>query len=91
VPEVELLGLVSAWLIVDPEPARAPLIPPVIVPIVQVKLLGALEIRAKFALAPLQIVAVEAFVTAGAGLTVTVIVKAAPTHEPPVVVGVTRY
>ena len=36
VPEALLLGLVSTWLIVEPEPALAPVMPPVIVPRVQV-------------------------------------------------------
>jgi hypothetical protein len=35
-PAVELLGLLSTWLIRFPDPAVAPVIPPVIVPTVQV-------------------------------------------------------
>jgi hypothetical protein len=58
---------------------------------VQVNVLGALAVRAIAGLDPLQILAVAAFVTAGLGLTVTVMVKAEPTHEPVVDVGVTRY
>jgi hypothetical protein len=74
VPAVVLLGLVNAWLIVPPDPAVAPVIPPEIVPIVQVKVLGVLAVKVMFGLAPLQIVAVAGLVTAGFGLTVTVIV-----------------
>jgi hypothetical protein len=58
---------------------------------VHVKVLGALAVRAIAGLDPLQILAVAALVTAGLGLTVTVMVKAEPTHEPVVDVGVTRY
>jgi hypothetical protein len=90
-PAVVLLGLVSVWLIVEPEPALAPVTLPVTVPIVHVKLLATLEVKAMFVPAPLQIIFVEAFVTVGAGLTVTVIVKAVPTHDPVVEVGVTMY
>ena len=36
VPAALLLGLVRTWLIVDPEPALVPVMPPVIVPMVQV-------------------------------------------------------
>ena len=78
-------------MIVEPEPALAPVMPPVIVPMVHVKLLGTLDVNVMFVDAALQIVFVAAFVTDGAGFTVTVIVKAAPTHEPVVEVGVTRY
>ena len=45
-PAVALLGLVNTWLIAPPEPAVAPVIPPVIVPIVHVKVLGAEEEKA---------------------------------------------
>jgi hypothetical protein len=90
-PLAELLGLVSTWLMVAPELALAPVIPPVIVPIVHAKLLGALAVSAIAGLVPLQVLAVAAFVTAGFGLTVTVIVKGEPTHDPVVEVGVTIY
>jgi hypothetical protein len=56
-----------------PDPAVAPVIPPEIVPIVQAKLLGAVAASEMFGLAPLQIAAVEGFVTDGVGLTVMVI------------------
>ena len=65
--------------------------PPVIVPIVHAKLLAALAVRATFGPVPLQVLAVAALVTAGIGLTVTVIVKADPAHDPATDVGVTTY
>lgn len=74
-----------------PELAVAPLIRPMLVPIVQLKLLAALAVSAIFGLVPLQTVALVALVRAGAGFTVTVIVEAAPTQEPEVDVGVTKY
>ena len=62
------------------------------VPIAHVNvLLGMLAVKLMFVLLPLQILFVLAVVTAGAGLTVTVIVYAAPAHEFVVEVGVTRY
>jgi hypothetical protein len=61
-------------LIVLPDPAAAPVMLPVIVPIVHAKLLGALAVNAMFGLVPLQVLAVLAVVTAGVGLTVTMIV-----------------
>jgi len=91
VPEMLLLGLVSIWLIVGPELALAPVTPPVTVPIVHEKLLAPLAVKVIFGLVPLQTVAVFELVTAGAGLTVTVIVRGVPTHEPTVEVGVTMY
>jgi len=78
-------------LIVAPEPALAPVIPPVIVPIVHEKLLATLAVKLIFGPVPLQVVFVAAVVTIGVGFTVTVIVKAAPAQEPVVEVGVTRY
>jgi hypothetical protein len=66
--------LVSVWAIVDPLPALAPVILPVIVPTVQVNVLGADAVNAIFVAVALQIVAVFAVVTTGVGLTVTVIV-----------------
>ncbi len=59
---------------VAPEPALAPVMPPVIAPIVQAKLLGTLDINVIFGLVPLQVLAVGELVTIGSGLTVTVIV-----------------
>ena len=78
-------------MIVAPEPPLAPVMPPVIVPMVQAKLLGIEAVKLTLAPAPLQMVAVLAVVTTGAGLTVTVIVKVEPVHEPTVEVGVTIY
>jgi hypothetical protein len=90
VPAV-LPGLVSTWLMVEPEPLLAPVIPPVIVPIVHEKELGALAVKLRFGPVPLQIVAAVVEVMTGAGLTVTVMVNGLPTQEPVVDVGVTIY
>jgi hypothetical protein len=73
VPAVALLGLFNVCAIVLPLPALAPVIPPVIVPIVQEKVLGALAVNAMFVAVLLQIAAVFAVVTTGVGFTVTVI------------------
>ena len=73
VPVALLLGLVSVCAMVEPDPADAPVILPVIVPTVQVKVLGVLAVRAILVAVPLQIVAVLAVVTTGVGFTVTVI------------------
>jgi hypothetical protein len=73
-PAVELLGLVSVWLIVLPPPLLAPVIPPLIAPIVHVNELGALAVSEIFGPVPVQIETAGALVTAGVGLTVTVIV-----------------
>lgn len=59
---------------VFPEPALAPVIPPVIAPTVQVKLLGAEAVNARFTFEPLQVDAAGELVTTGSGLTVTVTV-----------------
>ena len=74
VPVVVLLGLVSVWSMMFPDPALAPVMPPVIVPIIQVKVLGMEAVKIIFDSVPLQVVAVAEVVTAGAGLTVTVMV-----------------
>ena len=61
-------------MIVEPEPALAPVIQPVIVPIVQLNVLGALVVKLMFGpVPPLQVLAVLAVVTVGIGFTVTVI------------------
>lgn len=91
VPAAELLGLVRTWFIVLPELAVAPVILPVMVPTVQVKLLGALAVNAIFGPVLLQVIAVFAVVTTGVGLTVTIILLATPIHKPVIEVGVTRY
>lgn len=76
---------------VEPEPPVAPVIPPVIVPMVQVKVLAIEAVKLMFVPDPLQIVAVLAVTITGAGLTVTVMVYGAPAQEPIVEVGVTIY
>jgi hypothetical protein len=86
-----LLGLVSACEIVDPDPAEAPVIPPLTVPIVQVNVEGADEVNAMFVVPPLQMEAVFKVVTTGVGFTVKVIVVGEPAQAPPVEVGVTIY
>jgi hypothetical protein len=65
--------------------------PPVIVPIVHVNVLGALAVKLILGPVPLQVVAVLAVVIIGFGFTVTVIVKGIPGQEPDVEVGVTIY
>ena len=70
----------------------APVIPPVIVPTVHVKVDAALAVRAIFVAVALQIVTVLAVVTTGVGFTVTVIVYCGPGQAGVAVdVGVTRY
>ena len=91
VPVVILLGLVSVWLIGLPEPFTAPVIPPVIVPMVHTKLPVTLDVKAIFVLLPEQMLFVATFVTSGDGYTVMVRVKAEPAQEPVVEVGVIRY
>lgn len=87
-----MLGLVNVWLIVEPVPALAPVMLPVIIPIVQLKLLGAVAASAIFVVPPLQIADVFAVVTTGVGLTVTVIVYGVPVQAVAAVeVGVTMY
>ena len=68
---------------VVPEPALAPVMPPVMVPVVHAKALGVLAVKVILELVPLQVLAVAAFVTAGTGFTVTVtaeFVAAQPTE-----------
>jgi len=69
-----LLELVNISLIVVPEPLFAPVMPPVIVPTVQINVLAALAVKLMLGLVPLQVVLVFKVVTDGIGLTVTVIV-----------------
>ena len=78
-------------MIILPEPALAPVIPPVMVPIVQLNVLGTLAVKLMFGPFPLQALAVLAVVTAGFGFTVTVIVYGVPAQLPVVAVGVTLY
>jgi hypothetical protein len=92
VPAVALLGLFKVCAIVAPLPPLAPVMPPVIVPIVHVNVLAEVAVNAILVADPLQIDAVFAVVTAGVGLTVTVIVYGAPGHAVLAVdVGVTIY
>jgi hypothetical protein len=86
-----LLEFVNVWLMVDPEPALAPEIPPLMVPIVHEKLLATEAVSEIFGPDPLQVVAVPLLVTIGEGLTVMVIVEGVPVHVPVVEVGVTMY
>ena len=74
-----------------PAPALAPDMLPVLVPKVHANVLAALAVRLILELVPLQMLLLVAFVTAGIGLTVTVIAVAAPAQEPVVEVGVTLY
>ena len=74
-----------------PDPALAPVIPPVIVPIVQLKVLATVAVRLMFGLVLLQVVAVAGLVTDGLGKTVTVMVNGVPAHDPTTDVGVTIY
>lgn len=69
-----MLGFVSVCAMAEPDPALAPVMLPVIVPIVQVNVLGAVAARAIFVVPPLQMAAVFAVVTTGLGFTVTVTV-----------------
>ncbi len=62
-------------MIVPPELALAPVIFPVIVPIVQLNVLGVLEVRLMLVPTPLQVEAVVELVTKGVGFTVTVMVN----------------
>jgi len=66
------LGLVSDCAMALPDPGEAPVIPPVIVPIVQTKVLGTEEVRFIFVFVPVQTLAAEGVVTTGAGFTVIV-------------------
>jgi hypothetical protein len=61
-------------LIIGPEPGLAPVIPPLIVPIVQEKLLATEADKLILGPDPLHVTAVFPVVTFGAGFTVTVIV-----------------
>ena len=78
-------------MIVAPDPALAPVMLPVIVPMVHSKLLGKLDVRGILGSVPLQVLAVGELVTVGIGFTVTVTVKAVPAHKSAVEVGVTIY
>jgi hypothetical protein len=64
---------------------------PVIVPIVQVKVLATEAVNVMFGLTLLQALAVAAFVTTGLGTTDTVNMKGEPAQAPVEEVGVTKY
>ena len=77
--------MVSVCAIVDPLDALAPVIPPVIVPIVQLKVAPeTLLFNAIFVAVPLQIVVGLAVVTFGVGYNVTVTVNVNPVQLPDV-------
>ena len=61
-----LLGLVSVWLILEPEPALEPVMPPGFDPIVHAKVLASFAVNVIPVAVPLQSVAVAALVTVGA-------------------------
>jgi hypothetical protein len=88
VPEADP-GLLNVCAIVAPDPAEAPVIPPVIVPIVQEKLLGILEVRLILVAIPLQVCDVAEVVILGIAFTVAVVVDAGLVH--PFKVTVTEY
>ena len=91
-PAVVLLGLFKVCAIVDPLPALAPVMLPVIVPTVHVNVLAALAVSAMFVAVALHIVAVLAVVTTGVGFTVTAIVYCGPGQAGVVAdVGVIKY
>jgi hypothetical protein len=71
-PAALLLGLVSAWLMIEPPPPLAPVMLPETVPIVQLKVEDTVEVKLIFGPPPLQVLAVLPFVTAGFGFTVTI-------------------
>lgn len=87
-----LLGFESVCAIVAPDPDVAPVMPPLMVPTVQVNVLAVVAVNAMLVVPPLQIAAVFAVVTTGVGFTVTVIVYGAPGQAGVAVdVGVTIY
>jgi len=69
-----LLGLVKVWFIVDPNPGLAPVIPPVIAPMVQAKLLGVDASKLILVAEPLQMSAMFELIIIGSGSTVTLMV-----------------
>lgn len=72
VPADELPGFVSSWAIEVPVEGLAPVMPPVIVPTVQLKVPEADAVKGMFVVSPLQIVAVDGDVETGLAFTVTV-------------------
>ena len=65
-------GLVRIWSMVEPDPALAPVMPPVTVPMVQLKVAAIFEVRLIPVPVPEHRVRLEALVTDGAGFTVKV-------------------
>lgn len=66
-----MLGLVSVWLILLPDPGVAPEMLPVMAPIVHANVDVVDADNTMFVLPPLHICTVDGLVTAGVGLTVT--------------------
>jgi hypothetical protein len=92
VPDVLLLLLVNVCAIVDPLPELAPLMLPLTLPNVQLKVLGAVAFNGMLVAVLLQIATVAGTpVICGVGLTVTVILKESPIHPPAIEVGTTMY
>jgi hypothetical protein len=63
--------LVNTWLINEPDPALAPVIPPLMVPTVHVNVLATDDVSVMLVFVPLQIAAVLDVVTNVVGFTVT--------------------
>ena len=86
-----LLGLCN-WSGIDvPDPPEAPVMPPEIVPTVQLKLPDVVEVKGMLNISSLHTTFVVGLVSDGPGLTVTVIVTGEPAQDPVVEVGVTIY
>jgi hypothetical protein len=86
VPAVTLLGLVSVCAIVSPVPGVAPVMPPVMVPIVQANVLGAEAFNGILVAVLLHIATVAgAPVRTGVGRTVTVMIYGAAAGQFPTV------
>lgn len=66
---------------VPPEPAIAPVIPPVIFPIVQLNVLGISEVSVILGPVPLQVLAVAEFVTRGMGIAIELLMLLGKAEE----------
>lgn len=87
-----VLGLASIWLMVDPVPGPAPVIPPGLALTVHSKVLAIDDVNVIEGSVPEQILyGVEGLVTFGAGSTVTTMEKGSPGHKPEIDFGVTQY
>ena len=74
VPDDELLGFVNTWLITGPVSSVAPIIPPVIAPMVHENVLGSVAVSEMFVLVSLHILVVGELVMTGKGLiTITIV------------------